>query len=82
MDKTEKRLAELEKKIAHLEAECRRLSDMAHIIHRLTKENHNNIKEYVLKQLFKPKGNNAQDRPDFHGRIDAGNSGGNDNAQG
>jgi len=52
MESIEERLAALEKKVRHLEAENKRFADMFRLIHRLCKENQANIKEYVMKTLF------------------------------
>jgi hypothetical protein len=55
MDSTEKRVRDLEKKVAHLEAESKLKAETLRLLHRLIKENQANIKEYLLKTLFPEK---------------------------
>lgn len=51
MESIEKRLRDLEKKVAHLEAENKLKTEALRLLRRLVKENHANITEYILNGL-------------------------------
>ncbi|MHC4335903.1 MAG: hypothetical protein ACYSUP_18825 [Planctomycetota bacterium] len=52
MASIEQRLADLQKRVLHLEAENKRMDIKLKLVYRLAKENHANIQEYLKATLF------------------------------